>query len=252
MELNCPTPAQIPELHALWETVFGPCDGFWNLFLQTGFSPERCRCILREGRIAASLCWFDVFCDGKKMAYLYAVMTHPAHHHQGLCRSLLSAVHTQLTRLGYHACLLVPADPDLRQMYRSLGYTDATAVSEFSCISGPAPVFLREVSLSEYARLRRRLLPTGGVLQEQESLAFLAAQARLFAGEELLLAAYEEDGILHALELLGSPEAAPGILNALDCARGHFRTPGDTLPFAMWHPLTPDAPKPQYFGFAFD
>lgn len=252
MEINCPTQAQLPQLQDLWETVFGAYDGFWELFLQTGFSPERCYCLFQGAQITASLCWFDVSCHGQKMAYLYAVMTHPAYRNQGLCRRLLAAVHTRLRQLGYHACLLVPASEALRAMYCSLGYADATGISEFSCVPGPSSISLREVSPEDYARLRRHYLPDGAVIQEGSNLSFLAVQARLLAGTDFLLAAYDEGDTLHALEFLGRQSAAPGILNALGYSRGIFRTPGDEMPFAMFFPLTADALPPKYFGLAFD
>jgi sugar phosphate isomerase/epimerase len=44
----------------------------------------------------------------------------------------------------------------------------------------------------------------------------------------------------------------PGILKALNYDRGNFRIPGNSCPFAMFHPLTNSAIFPSYFGFAFD
>ena len=60
------------------------------------------------------------------------------------------------------------------------------------------------------------------------------------------------EGFLWGLELLGNKEAAPGILKALGCMKGRFRTPGKDQPFAMYLPLTETAEKPAYFGLAFD
>lgn len=252
MRIDRPTQAQIPELLHMWKSAFGDHDGFWEMFLKTGFSPERCRCVTMDGQAAAALCWFDCSCEGQKLAYVYAVVTHPGHRNKGLCRLLLENTHGHLTDLGYHAVMLVPEQEGLRQMYRRLGYQDCTAVSKFSCAAGAASVPVRAVGAEEYGRLRREFLPQFGVIQEGKNLDFLAAQVQFFAGEDFLLAAYLEEDTLHGMELLGDREAAPGILSALGCAEGKFRTAGTGKPFAMIYPLTENTVMPQYFGFAFD
>ena len=252
MRFDRPDREQTLQLLKLWKAVFGEYDGFWELFLETGFSPERCRCITEKGQILASLCWLDCSCGGQKQAYVYAVVTHPDHRGRGLCRRLLTGVHALLQAQGYSAVLLVPAEETLREMYRKLGYADCTTVSEFSCTAGETSVSLRTVSQEEYGALRRQRLPKDGVVQEGENLAFLAAQAQLFAGKDVLLAAYADGDTLVAMELLGSREAAPGILRELGFAQGRFRGPGKEKAFAMIHPLTEDAAVPGYFGFAFD
>lgn len=252
MEIDRPSQAQIPQLLALWKAAFGSHNGFWELFLGSGFSPERCRCITLEDQVAASLCWFDCSCQGQRIAYVYAVVTHPGYRGKGLCRELMTQVHTALAALGYQAVLLVPAEEALRSMYRKLGYRDCTSVSEFLCTAAEKGCPARSVGLEEYQQLRRTFLPEKGVLQEGENLDFLAAQAQLFAGEDFLLAAYLEKDTLQGMELLGNRAAAPGIVHSLGCKAGRFRTPGDTIPFAMIHTLTEAAVQPGYFGFAFD
>ena len=240
------------ELLALWKDIFGEHDGFWELFGETGFLPDHVRRLTVDDRLAAALYWFDVSCEGQKMAYLYAVATHPDFRGRGLCRRLMAETEAHLTANGYAGVLLVPEKPSLRQMYAKMGYQECTAVSEFSCGQGEAPAELRSVTPEAYARLRRKLLPPGGVVQEGENLRFLAAQARLYAGTGFTLAAWQDDGVLHAMELLGNTDAAPGILKALGFARGVFRTPGNAMSFSMFKALQKDAVRPQYFGFAFD
>ena len=93
--------------------------------------------------------------------------------------------------------------------------------------------------------------------QEGVSLDFLAAQMKLYAGKDLLLAAAtQEDGSLLASELLcGNPvTAAPRILKALRVPTGIFRVPYPKgRPFALFKPLPNwQGPVPQYFAFAFD
>lgn len=252
MTIDRPSAHHTQQLLSQWKQVFGEYDGFWELFLTTAFSLSRCRCILDGETIAASLCWLDAEYAGRKLAYLYAVVTDPAYRGRGLCRKLMDDTHAHLSALGYAGALLVPAEEDLRNMYQKMGYQDATAVSEVSCEAGNHPTPLRAIGPEEYARLRRRFLPEDGVIQEGENLIFLAQQAEFFTGDGFLMAAYREEDCLHALELLGDKEAAPGIVRALNCRTGHFRCSGNGRPFAMFRPLKEDSVAPGYFGFAFD
>ena len=247
MVIDFPKQAQIPGLRQLWKLAFGDTDAFLDTFFDTAYAARRCRCIPEGDTVAAALYWFDCECEGRKLAYLYAVATHPDHRGRGLCRRLMQDTHSHLARQGYDGALLVPQDGALRKMYAAMGYRDATGISEFSCAAA-APVPLLPVDAGTYGKLRRQYLPKGGVVQEGENLAFLARSAELYAGEDLLLAVSGGE----VLELLGNAEKAPGILGALGLPEGKFRTPGDDLPFAMFLPLKEDAPAPAYFGLAFD
>ena len=252
MTFEFPGSGHIPRLLRLWKRVFGDWNGFWEAFLETAFSPDRCRCILEREEITAALTWLDCTCQGQKLAYLYAVVTHPAHRGKGLCRRLLADTHALLKTQGYAAVLLVPAEPELRAMYEKLGYETCTFVEEFQCAAGDAPLPLQAVGPEEFAVLRRAFLPDKGVVQEGGNLPFLARQAQFYAGDGFLLAAYGDEDALTGMELLGDQNTAPGILRALGAEKGSFRCPGNAIPFAMIHPLTEDAVIPRYFGFAFD
>lgn len=252
MSFEQPGKEQISRLVRLWKEAFGEYDGFWELFLETGFLPEHCRCITENGQAVAGLYWFDCSCGGDKIAYVYAVVTDSRMRGKGLCRRLMADVHGLLKNQGYASVMLVPADEGLREMYRKLGYEDCTTVGELSCDAEGQAVEIRNVAAEEYASLRRKLLPDGSVLQEGIQLPFLAAQAQLFAGEDFLLAAWLEGETLHGMELLGNSEAAPGILKALGCSQGNFQIPGQEVPFAMIHKLAENAVAPSYLGFSFD
>ncbi len=252
MNFEQPGETHIWQLLKLWKDAFGEYDGFWELFLKTGFLPDHCRCITENGQVLAGLYWFDCFCGTDKIAYIYAVVTDPNHRGRGLCRKLLQDVHAHLAARGYASAMLVPADEGLRHMYRKLGYKDCTTISELSSIASETAAAVRCIGVEEYAALRRAFLPKGGVLQEGISLAFLSAQAQLFSGADFLLAAWLEGDTLHGMELLGNPNAAPDILRALGCTAGKFQIPGTGKSFAMIHTLKEDAGKPSYLGFSFD
>jgi predicted GNAT family N-acyltransferase len=252
MNFEHPGKQQIPQLLQLWKDVFGEYDGFWELFLDTAFQPDHCRCITENNQVVAGLYWFDCICGSDKIAYVYAVVTDPAHRGRGLCRKLMADVHSLLTQQGYAGVMLVPAEEGLREMYRKMGYEDCTRIGSLSCNAGVSPVQIRNIGIEEYAALRRQLLPEGSVLQEGVQLPFLAAQAQLFAGADFLLAAYLDGEKLHGMELLGNSAAAPGILRALGCETGIFQIPGEEKPFAMIHKLQKNAATPKYFGLAFE
>lgn len=252
MSFEQPSPHHIQQLLKLWKEVFGEYDGFWELFLDTAFQPDHCRCITENGQVAAGLYWFDCSCGTDQIAYIYAVVTDPAHRGKGLCRKLMADVHSLLHEQGYDSVMLVPADDGLREMYRKMGYEDCTTIAEITCTAGDTAAQIRNIGKEEYAALRRRLLPEAGVLQEGNNLTFLAAQTQLFAGNDFLLAAWLEGDTLHGTELLGNTNAAPGILRALGCEKGVFQTPGATQPFSMIHKLHCAAVVPKYFGFSFD
>ena len=252
MNFEQPGNKEIPHLLQLWKEVFGEYDGFWELFLDTAFTPDHCRCITEDGQVMAGLYWFDCSCEGDKIAYIYAVVTDPRHRGKGLCRKLMADVHDLLKDRGYDSVMLVPADENLRVMYRKMGYEDCTRIGSLTCTAGEIALEVRSIDIVEYAALRRKLLPEKAVLQEGVQLSFLAAQAQLFAGEDFLLAAWLEGNTLHGMELLGNAAAAPGILRVLGCETGIFQVPGSDKPFAMIHKLQEQAVIPEYFGFSFD
>ena len=250
MVIEHPSRAHIPALRRLWQQAFGDTEAFLDSFFSLGFSPDRCLCVLEENAPAAALYWLDCSLDDLPCAYVYAVATRSDCRGRGLCRSLMGRTRDLLCRQGYAHILLVPQGERLQTMYAAMGYRNfgGLTVTEAEA-AGPA-LPLRAVGPEEFARLRRSLLPPGGVIQEGPSLAFLADQLRFFAGDGFTLAAWQEDGMLHGTELLGTGD--PGrILTALGFPRGEFRGPGAD-PFAMYLPLTEAAPAPGYLGFAFD
>lgn len=240
------------ERKALWKAAFGDEDAFIDSFFSSAWAPDRTASIVAEGRLAAALYWLDCEYRGQKLAYIYAVATHPDFRGQGLCRALMERAHGQLARSGYASALLSPAGEGLRAMYRKLGYRDCCFLREQRAVTSGAPCAIRQLSPEEYARLRRQYLPEDGVIQEGENLRFLASWYDFFAGEDFLLAAVREEKNLFGAELLGNAAQTPHILAALDCREGTFRCPGGEIPFAMIHPLQEDAAIPGYLGFAFD
>lgn len=241
----------IDGLKKLWARAFGDSQEAIDCFFSTGYAPERCRYLEENGEITAALYWMDAEFRNQKFAYIYGVATDQAHRGKGLCRELMGKTHEDLRNLGYAGAVLMPAQKGLRQMYGKLGYRECSTITEFDCKAGTA-VEVRTVDREEYARLRKKYLPEGGLIQEKENLSYLQTYASLYAGNGFVLAAVHGEGKLFGMELLGNADAAPGILKAMGYETGTFRTPGDGMPFAMAIRLKENAVMPTYLGLAFD
>lgn len=251
MKIDYPTPAMMPGLKKLWILAFGDSEETVDAFFATGYAPDRCRCMVDGDRVAVALYWLDCSYEDGKLAYIYAVATHPDHRGRGLCRRLMEDTHRVLVQRGYAGAVLRPADAGLRQMYGKLGYRDFGGLEEFYCtISGSCPV--RKLDAAAYGAARRAFLPEGGILQEGENLAWLGTYASFYEGDDFLLAAIPEGEGLIGLELLGNREAAPKLLGALGRKWGRFRVPGTDTPFGMFLPLKKGVKIPAYLGHAFD
>lgn len=246
MRIDHPLPSEESQLRTLWQTVFGDSDAYLDLFFSTAYAPDHCMCIRLEQQILAAAYWLDCHISGKKAAYIYAVVTAPAHRGQGLCRQLMDAIHARLSAAGYCGSLLVPADTGLRRMYAGMGYENFGGIQEYPCAPADIKAPLQQLDATAFAALRRQYLPEYAVIQEGAQLALLEKLAAFYAGEDCLLTV--ADG--RVLEYCGNKETAPGALAALGICQTTLRIPGND-PFAMYRPLTQD-PTPTYFAFAFD
>ncbi len=251
MTIEAPGAGQLPALKALWQCCFEDPMAVIDRFFETGFSPARCRCVTEQGRVIAALYWLDCTQGADRLAYIYAVATHPDCRGRGLCRALMADTHQLLLTQGYAGAVLVPGGPGLAAMYEKMGYRPFGGNRDFTCTAAQTPAALAQICREEYAKEREKRLPPGGVIQEGETLAWLACFAEFYAGADFLLAAAREGDRLFAQELLGNAERAPEILKALGCTWGRFRTPGGETPFAMYCPLNRAEP-PAYFGLALD
>ncbi|MBO5939076.1 MAG: GNAT family N-acetyltransferase [Clostridia bacterium] len=253
IELDLPNQSDRKALRDLWKEAFGDTEEFLDLFERTAYSPDRCRQLTLDGRLAAALYWFDCEYQGAKIAYLYAIATAKEQRGMGLCRQLMENTHEHLRALGYAAALLVPSEPSLFGFYEKLGYKTATKVTEFSCAAADESIELLRIEKEEYAKLRRKILPSGGVIQEKENMTYLAAQAELYRGEQILLAARKENETLVGIELLGDMNVAPKIVKALGAKKGTFRTVGNDRKLSMIYQLNEQTtPTVTYFGIPFD
>ena len=252
MRIDFPVPAQYPQLMALWQEAFGDSEEFVDGFFCTGFAPSRCRCVTEKGNVVGARYWFDALYAKQRFAYIYAVAVKKTHRGKGICTALMEDTHTHLKLRGYEGVLLMPQNEALRAMYDNLGYKECTRIDKFSCEAGSEAVTLRRIDRDEYAALRQTFLPEDGAVQEEENIAYLEMLAFFYAGDDFLVAAHKNGKQLYCPELLGNTQAAPGILAALNCTDGIFRTPGTGCPGTMLHPLAKDVKAPGYLGLTFE
>lgn len=247
LETIHPPKNHLPALKSLWKDAFSDSDEEIDAFFTTAFSPERCLCILSEEEVAAAAYWFDCSYENGKLAYLYAVATAKRYRGQGLCHHLLGQIHDLLADKDYAGTVLVPAE-GLAGLYQSMDYRFFCRMKKHSCIA-EQPTSLLPLTKNEYAALRRRYLPSGGVIQEGENLDYLETMASFFAGDGTVLAVSAKEPVV-VLELLGDPAKSIGVHSAADDAKAGFFCP-EKAEFAMFRPLK-KVPAPMYFGFAFD
>ncbi|MBO5373544.1 MAG: GNAT family N-acetyltransferase [Lachnospiraceae bacterium] len=260
MKIHTPHSSNITALRQLWQEAFGDTDAFLDMFFQTAFCTDRCRCISIDNHIISALYWFDCLYENQKIAYLYAIATAKSYRGQGFCHKLMADTHKQLYALGYSAVILVPGNTKLFRFYEHMHYKTCSYIKKFSCTSDNTNMsnfFIKKIDKCEYANYRRHYLPLNGVIQENENLDFLEQQANFYTGfhdgSAFLLAASNETDNLYGIELLGDNSLAPKIVQALGYKKGTFRTPDGKVPFAMYLSLADNqCPPPAYFGLAFD
>lgn len=235
-------------LKFLWQLVFHEPMEAIDAFFSTGFSPDRCRYLVQNDIPVSALYWLDCEYEGGKLAYIYAVATHPDHRGQGLASRLLEETHKKLKALGYAGAVLKPAE-GLSPFYERLGYVTSGYIRRFAAEQSNTPTPLTVLSAKDYGHLRRSYLPANAVRQEEETLDFLHTFANFYACEDALVCVGKQDPVF--FEYLGNPRSAPGILAALNIKSAEFPTIGNEIPFTMFHPLN-CTKIPGYLGISLE
>lgn len=249
MIIDPPRGEDIPHLRQLWKEAFGDPDAFLDSFFATGFSFDRCRCLFFQSKPAAVLYWFDCLWQERRVAYIYAVATDPAHRGKGFCRLLMEDTHRHLKKLGYFGAVLVPGSRELFSLYEKLGYRDFCPMTETTVLPKEPVIPALPISAEDYVNLRAEQLPPEGILQEGVTVAYLSTFCQLYrAGDALFSLAREQDR-LYFQEYLGDPALLPGIVAGFGAEAASVRLPGGK-PYAMYLPLTDCPDFPAYFGIA--
>ena len=250
MIIDHPGKNHIEQLKKLWQSAFGDDQAFIDSFFRTAFAYDRCRCVLREDRVAGAVYWFDCSWQGGKLAYVYALAVDGPHRGKGLGRLLMGDVRACLLAGGYEGVLLKPGEDWLWDYYGSMGFEPFGSVCEKALSAAGRPEKLQKLGALAFDRARRAYLPAGGVRQEGQMTAFLEELGAFFEGEDFLAAVSGREK--RVLEFLGNEEKLPGLLAALELDTAVVRLPGGARPAAMYLPLKGGARKPEYFGLPAD
>ncbi|MBO7217419.1 MAG: GNAT family N-acetyltransferase, partial [Clostridia bacterium] len=216
-----PTFTDMANLKNLWIEAFGDSDEFYASFLKSGFHASRCRLAEEENEILSALYFFDCLLEDKKIAYIYGVATKKQARNRGIAKKLLIDTHEYLKENGYYGALLVPSEKSLFPFYEKLGYKTATknnTVTVSDNFSDPSK--LKKINGEEYAALRRKYLPRGGVIQENENIEYLETLEELYCSKDFIFAAHIEGDTLYASEFLGDTAQLGNITAAFKVKKG--------------------------------
>ncbi len=244
-------PRQLPALKALWQQAFGDTSAFIDGFFETGFSPDRCRCLYVDDSLAAALYWFDCLWKDKRIAYVYGVATDTAFRGQGLCRRLMEDTHSHLRHSGYAGAILVPGEPGLFRLYEKLGYIPCCPMETVTLSAGTAPAPVKPVSVAAYAASRQEHLPADAVWQDVAALTYGETFLNFYESAHSVFCGTVEGNVFYFQEFIGNVEDVPGITRHFGCESGVVLFPGGQ-PRSMYLPLDEDTALPTYFGIPFN
>ena len=155
--------ADQPELHQLWERVFGDAPETVQTFFDR-FPPEAAGWVLREDDQIRAMAWLlpgswllteDAM---QAVGYVYAVATAPERRGEGLGSTVVKELDRALADAGLDFACLCPASAGLYDFYAALGYETAFFCGHFHAApAGEASVPTR-MDAMEYLALRRELL----------------------------------------------------------------------------------------------
>ncbi len=107
----------------LWREVFGDEDSFIDHFLQRHFSYQRMLYVADpDNRYVSMLHIIPMECDAGRVAYIYAVATHPKCRALGYASMLMEAAMKRIKNEGYKAALLIPSEEWLVEYYAKFGF----------------------------------------------------------------------------------------------------------------------------------
>ncbi len=132
LAIRTSTPAEIPQLKALWKKCFRDPDEYIDAFYNNYCSPNQVLVVVEDGKIRsmASLLPASVRnTEGEEIpvSYLYALATDPDHQGHSHARQLLQAADDLLADRGYKAMALVPASPSLHKFFKAVGMDECFA-----------------------------------------------------------------------------------------------------------------------------
>ena len=239
MIIKMPAPEHYGQMKEIWQQAFGDLTESVDAFFATGFRKEHSRVAL-EQQVLGAVYWFDLFWQGNRYAYLYALAVDAAQQGRGAGKALVEQVCKDLEAMGYAGAVLIPGSASLYDYYGKLGFAYFGRAQTITAYADKAPAQLQEVSAREYLQGR------SGFSWDDAFAAFLENQCLLYQGDGIRLIRYR--GLADIQEYMGAPEKLPGILAALDLPEATVCMPGGDTPAGMCRLFHSDAVLPDYLG----
>lgn len=142
-------------LQALHAACFEDTKEYISFYYQNRPPQHRTAILRAEGEVVAMLTAISFEIQQERGTYLYAVGTHPQHRGKGYMRRLLEGVYSLLMREGVVFCLLVPANAEMEDTYRRMGFTEFMPLYRAFVTSG-AEMKMTPLSYEEFARQHRK------------------------------------------------------------------------------------------------
>lgn len=249
MIIRHPETKDVCPLKKLWKETFNDSENFIDSFFNISYSENRSMIVEKDGKITSMLFWFDCNFKGNKVAYIYAVATSQDFRKQGLCNSLMEALHSHLKASDYVGACLVPASDNLFNFYAKMGYIKCIYNSELTVMPTEGKLDIKKVSAEEYIKLRKDFLPLNAITQND--IDFLNLQVEFFKGKDFVFSSRKENNELFVPEFWGNKNIQPIIVFCQNAKKGIFRSYGTEKPFAMFLPFN-ETELPEYLDFAYD
>lgn len=113
------------ECKRLWQTVFGDEDRFIDEFLINHYSESgMLRMVDSQNRYQSMLHIIPFNCEIGRVAYIYAVATHPEARDMGHATRLMRAAMERIHKDGYNAAILIPSEEWLIEYYKRFGFEE--------------------------------------------------------------------------------------------------------------------------------
>ena len=193
---------QIPELRALWASVFGEGTDYLDAFFARVFVPDNTLVWTEGGHVVSALYILPYMIPNRgehlRAAYLYALATEPAWRGRKIMSQLIEESFRLCAARGYALAMLVPAKDSLFGFYRVFGFADyfdrvrieKTHGEMLSLAAGSAPARLTKASAAHIFRQYRQspFFGDGCVVLSAEQNAFSCDVLKASGGEALTFA----------------------------------------------------------------
>lgn len=156
----------------IWKLCFQDSDDFIEFFYTNRHKEDQTMLLLHDEVISAMLTMVPVkIITGDTQSYnstmLYAVATHPKCQNRGFATQLMDYTHQYLREKNSACSVLVPAEKQLFDFYRRLGYEDGFYIREFIFTRGiienfpvadTAKCMITDIDPEEYNQIRNQQL----------------------------------------------------------------------------------------------